>query len=102
MRFNEEKHLYGVNILYFLLFGNCVFGNETLFEISFQLCFVQQYGKLHKDFVQIKNVIITKLWYRKVQNKFFTLRPPLSCLFQVFVLFQVQSEERGKGFSETS
>ena len=39
MRFKEEKHLYGVNMLYFLLFGNCVFGNEILFEICFSAVF---------------------------------------------------------------
>ena len=92
-------------MLYFHLFGNCVFGNEILFEICFSTVFcstIIQYRKLQKVFVQIKKGIITKLWYRKFQNRTFELRHSLSCRFQVVVLLLLLSEERGKRFSETS
>ena len=71
-------------------------------KFVFQLCSVRQYRKLQKVFVQIKKGIITKLWYRKFQNKNFELRHSLSCQFQVVVLLLLLSEERDKGFSETS
>ena len=103
MRFKKEKHLYGVNMLYFLLFGNCVFGNEILFEIcNFNCVLFDNIGNLQKVFVQIKKGIITKLWYRKFQNRTFELRHYLSCRFQVVVLLLLLREECGKGFSETS
>ena len=71
-------------------------------KFVFQLCSVRQYRKLQKVFVQIKKDIITKLWYRKLQNKTFELRHSLSCRFQVVLLLLVLSEDRDKGFSETS
>ena len=71
-------------------------------KFVFQLCSVRQYRKLQKVFVQIKKGIIIKLWYRKFQNKTFELRHSLSCRFQVVVLWLLLSEERDKGFSETS
>ena len=58
-------------------------------KFGFLLCSDQQYGKLHKIFVRVKNIIITKLCYGKLQNRIFTLRQPLSCQFQVALLFQV-------------
>ena len=71
-------------------------------KFVFQLCSVWQYRKLQKVFVQIKKGIITKLRYRKFQNRNFELRHFLSCRFQVVVLLLLLSEERDEGFSETS